>query len=311
MSSKRKIVVGTMFAAVLAGVGVYAVGVANASVPAPVPSYVNVVPAAPRIVAAPGITLNAGQAVDIAVAGKTFGTTAVPANTTGVTVSISSIAPSAAGSLTVWTTEAGRPGTPSVNYKLGETATNVVTVGLNSTGKLSVYSSQKTRFLMALLAFNTPVPAPTCTPTMTEIPASSKTLTKVGGSIRSGATDFGSVTLPAGTYDTRVVGGFTGLNNDDTFLSEGTFLTGTLTVVKGAEINSTFTNNVTAGGVLIPKSNSDTLTQDPTVAISTFLVLPEPTDVHVKLFAYASNSSTEGSGEVKANVQVAQFRKVC
>ena len=192
------------------------------------------------------------------------------------------------------------------------------TVSLDSRGRLAVYSTARTRFTLQLQSYTTPTttpPPPTCTATISTIEPSTKTLAQVGGSIRAaspaGATDFGSVNLPAGTYDARVIGGFTGFNNNDTWLPSGVFLTGTMTVVKGATINSDFTNNVTTGGVMIPKSDSTTLTQDPTLAISTFLVLDAPTEVHIKLFAYASNSGTAGSGQVKANVQSAQFRKVC
>jgi hypothetical protein len=147
-------------------------------------------------------------------------------------------------------------------------------------------------------------------PVLKSIDGSTKTL-DVGGSIRTRSTDFGSVTLAAGTWDARVVGGWTGLNNGNKDCTSGsTFLTGTLVVVKGDTINSDFSNDVTAGGVLIPESDSATLTQDPTAAVNTYLVLSEPTEVHVKLFAYASDSSQSCSGTLKGNVQVAQFAKI-
>lgn len=311
-SRRRKLgALGGVLVAVVAGTtALYGALSASASVPTPELGYVTVLPSAPRVVAYPGTQLNAGQTVTVQIAGENFSGTAIPSNTTGVTVSISSVTPAAAGNLKVWTAEAGEPGTPAVVFGAGQSATNVASVGLNSTGKLNVKASVKTRFVLAITEYVTPVPV-ACKSTLYTIPAAVKTLTKVGGSIRTGATDFGSVTLPAGTYDTRVVGGFTGLNNGDDWLPADVFLTGTLTVVKGDEINATFTNNVTAGGVLIPKSNSATLTQDPTLAISTFLVLDAATDVHVKLFAYASNSGTAGSDHVKANVQSAQFRSTC
>ena len=288
----------------------YSTLAANASVPAPTPGYVTTLSTAPRIVSGPGMQLVAGQTVSLEVAGKTFSGITVPADATGVTVSITSMAPSAAGKLTVWTTEAGQPGSPTVTFGAGQQQTNSTYVGLNSAGKLNVQASVATKFVLALQAYVTPVPAP-CVPKLYSIPASKKTLTKVGGSIRTGATDFGSVNLPAGTYDTRVVGGWTGLNNGDTWLPDGVFLTGTLVVVKGAEIAADFSNDVTAGGVLIPKADSATLTMDPTAQVTTFLTLAEPTEVHVQLFAYASNSGTAGSGEVDANVQSAQFRSTC
>jgi hypothetical protein len=295
--------------AVVAGGGVAAVGIANADT-TPTPSM-------PYIVAPPGTSLDSGDTTTIQVAGRTFSGTAVPSNATGAVVKITSVNPASSGTLTVYTSGKRPTGAATVSYRRGQSATGTANVALDSRGRFAVYSSARTRFTLQLQSYTTPTttpttpPAPTCTATISTIEPSTKTLTQVGGSIRAGATDFGSVNLPAGTYDARVIGGFTGFNNNDTWLPSGVFLTGTMTVVKGATINSDFTNNVTAGGVMIPKSDSTTLTQDPTLAISTFLVLDALTEVHVKLFAYASNSGTAGSGQVKANVQSAQFRKVC
>lgn len=307
---RKRVLFAATVTAVVAGAGVAAVGIANADT-TPTPSN-------PYIVAPPGASLDSGDTDTLQIAGRTFSGTAVPSNATSAVVSISSINPSSSGYLTVYKTGTRRPGGATISYRRGQNVTGTANVPLDSRGRLTVYSSARTRYTMRLQSFTTPTttpPAPTCTATISTIAPSTKTLTQVGGSIRAaspaGATDFGSVTLPAGTYDTRVIGGFTGFNNTDTWLPSGVFLTGTMTVVRGAAINSSFTNNVTAGGVIIPKSNSTTLTQDPTLSISTFLVLTESTDVHVKLFAYASDSGTAGSGQVKANVQSAQFRKVC
>ncbi|WP_433379992.1 hypothetical protein ACQPZX_14480 [Actinoplanes sp. CA-142083] len=298
----RRYALAAAVATVVAG-GVAAVGVANADT-TPTPSN-------PYIVAPPGDSLGGGEATKIQVAGRTFSGTAVPSNATGAVVKITSINPASSGSLTVYTTGNRPTGAATVSYRRGQSASGTATVPLDSRGRLTVYSSARTRFTLQLQSYSTPTTIPVCTATISTISPSVKTLTQVGGSIRAGATDFGSVNLPAGTYDARVIGGFTGFNNNDTWLPSGVFLTGTMTVVKGATINSDFTNNVTAGGVMIPKSDSATLTQDPTLAISTFLVLDAPTEVHIKMFAYASNSGTAGSGQVKANVQSAQFRKVC
>jgi hypothetical protein len=312
-SRARRYALATTVVAVVAGGGIAAVGVANADT-TPTPTN-------PYIVAPPGTSLGSDDTTTIQVAGRTFSGTAVPQNATGAVVKITSVEPAASGSLTVYTTGTRRPNAATVSYRRGQSVAGTANVSLDSRGRLTVYSSARTRFTLQLQSYSTPTttpttpPAPTCTATISTIAPSSKTLTQVGGSIRAaspaGATDFGSVDLPAGTYDARVIGGFTGFNNNDTWLPSGVFLTGTMTVVKGATINSDFTNNVTAGGVMIPKSDSTTLTQDPTLAISTFLVLDAPTEVHIKLFAYASNSGTAGSGQVKANVQSAQFRKVC
>jgi hypothetical protein len=320
-SRTRRYALATAVVAVAAGGGIAAVGVANADT-TPTPTN-------PYVVGPPGTSLSSDDSTTVQVAGRSFSGTAVPQNATGAVVKITSVEPASSGSLTVYTTGTRRPNAATVSYRRGQTATGTANVSLDGRGRLTVYSSARTRFTLQLQSYSTPTttpttpptttpttpPAPTCTATISTIAPSSKTLTQVGGSIRAaspaGATDFGSVDLPAGTYDARVIGGFTGFNNNDTWLPSGVFLTGTMTVVKGATINSDFTNNVTAGGVMIPKSDSTTLTQDPTLAISTFLILDAPTEVHIKLFAYASNSGTAGSGQVKANVQSAQFRKVC
>lgn len=301
--TRRRAGLTAAVAAVVIGGGVVGVGMANADV-TPTPSN-------PYIVGPSAVTLDDGDTDVLQIAGRTFQGTSVPSNATGATVSITAVNPSSSGFATVYTTGNRRPSTPAVTYRRNQNATGTTSVTLDSRGRLTVYSSERIRYTLRLLSYSTPDTSPACTPTLSTITPSTRTLTNVGGSIRTRATDFGSVTLPAGTYDTRVIGGFTGLNNNDTYLPAGVFLTGTLTVVKGATINSDFTNNVTAGGVIIPKSNSSTLTQDPTLAISTFLVLTSTTDVHVQLFAYASDSGTAGSGQLKANVQSAQFRKVC
>lgn len=306
-AKRKRIGLAALVATVVVGGSAAAMGIANAST-TPTPSD-------PAIVASPGAQLGSGQVQVIQIAGETFGATAVPSNATAATVSITSVNPSNAGDLTVYTTGARRPGTPTVSFNRHQNVTDTADVTLDGSGRLSVYSSARTRFTMRLLSYDTPDRrtggSPSCVSTIYTIPASTATLAHVGGSIRTGATDFGDVSLPRGTYDTRVIGGFTGFNNSDTWLPAGVFLTGTMVVVKGATIAADFSNDVTAGGAIIPKSNSNTLTQDPTLAISTFLVLTATTDVHVQLFAYASDSSSAGSGQVKANVQSAQFRKVC
>lgn len=302
--NKKRVGLAVAVAAVVAAGGVAAVGIADAGV--------NPTPANPYIVAPPGSWLGSGDTQTLQIAGRSFSGTAVPSDASSAVVSVTSVSSSSSGYLTVYTTGTRRPGSPTVSYRRNQTTTGTAEVVLDGRGRLTVYSSAHVRFTMRLLSYTTPdAPPPVCVATIATIAPSVKTLTNVGGSIRSGATDFGSVTLPAGTYDTRVIGGFTGFNNTDTWLPDGVFLTGTLVVVKGAAIAPDFSNDVTTGGVIIPKSNSATLTQDPTLSISTFLILTAPTDVHVQLFAYASNSGTAGSGQVKANLQSAQFRKVC
>lgn len=303
-SNKRKrIGLAAAVAAVVVGGGVAAMGIANAGT-TPTPS-------SPYIVGPTAASLSAGESETLQIAGRTFQGNAVPANANGVTVSVTAINPAASGHLTVYRSGSPRPGTATVNYRRNQSATGTAAVTLDGRGRLSVYSSERTRYTLRLLSFSTPDTVPSCASTISTITPGTRTLATVGGSIRSGATDFGSVTLPAGTYDTRVIGGFTGFNNTDTWLPANVFLTGTLVVVKGATIASDFSNDVTAGGVVIPRSASNSLTQDPTLSISTFLTLTSTTEVHVQLFAYASDSSSTGSGHVKANIQSAQFRRLC
>lgn len=299
----KRIALAAAVAAVVVGGGVTAMGMANAATtPAPAHPYI-----------VHDSTLGAGDTTTITVAGRTFGGTSVPSDATDVNLSISVDDPSSSGRLTIYPTGSSRPSTATLTYRRNNDASGTADVGLNSAGKLTVYTSERIHYSLRLLSYTTPdlSGSSSCSATLYTIPASTHTLATVGGSIRTGATDFGSVTLPAGTYDTRVIGGFTGFNNNDTWEPSNIFLTGTLVVVKGATIASDFSNDVTAGGVIIPKSNSTTLTQDPTVAISTFLVLAAPTNVHLKMFAYASDSSSTGSGHVSANIQSAQFRSVC
>lgn len=302
--NRKRIALGAAVAAVVIGGGVAAVGVANAGT--------TNTPARPYIVS--NSTINDGETDTITVAGRSFNGTAVPSNATSVALAVSVSNPSSSGRLTVYTTGTSRPSSPTLNYSRHNDTTATTNVTLSGSGRINVYSSERMRYSLRLLSYSTPdTSGPSnCTETISTInPVSSRTLTNVGGSIRSGATDFGSVMLPAGTYDTRVIGGFTGANNNDSWYPSGLFLTGTMVIVKGATIAADFSNDITTGGVIIPKSDSSTLTQDPTLAISTFLTLAVPTDVHVKLFAYASNSGTAGSGQLKGNLQSAQFRKLC
>jgi hypothetical protein len=307
----KRIALAAAAAAVVVGGTAAAMGIASAGT--------TNAPAHPSIVT--DDSLGAGDTTTFTIAGRTFGSTTVPSNATGVTLSVSVDDPASSGRLTVYPTGSTRPSTATLNFSRHNDAATTADVDLGTNGRISVYSTRQVDFSLRLLSYTTPdistLPGGggrgdrNCDSTIQTIAPSSKTLTNVGGSIRTRATDFGSVTLPAGTYDTRVIGGFTGANNNDTWYTSNIFLTGTLVVVKGATIASDFSNDVTDGGVIIPKSNSTTLTQDPTLAISTFLVLTHSTDVHVQLFAYASDSSSTGSGLLKGNIQSAQFRRVC
>jgi hypothetical protein len=320
----RKLLSG-LAAAAIAVTGAFALtGSASAAVDnsTALPANGTVLPQARRIVPFPGMSLNANQTVALQVAGQTFESDAhVPADATGVVVSITSIAPEGNGNLRVWTTGAGTPSTGAVYFHTGEQATNLAFVALGD-GKINVQAiGAKTKFVLALMSYYTPLAAP---PVPTTIAANEKALENIGPSVRtdnatpgSGVTDLGHVTLPAGTYDTRVIGGFSGLKNTAD-IPAGTFLEGFLAVTKGAGIPAGFGNVLAqTQGVEIPKTNSSsaTYTIDPTIQLSTFITLTESTDVHVQLYAYSSNGVDYGSTDdhplgVKANIASAKFLKI-
>ncbi len=306
---------------------VTAVAVSPVTAAAPLPvvaGNTTVLPDGPRLVPSPGSVVNAGQTITLKVAGETFSGRAIPANATGVVLSVSSLIPTAAGDARVWATGGGMPGTPTVSFVKGEKSTSVAFVGLNDSGSINVYASVKTNVIIGISAYVTPLAAPAAPVVKTIAAAESKTLDQVGGSIRGdaannlkGATAFGSVVLPAGTWDARVVAGFTGLNNSNKECTTGdNFLTGSMVIVKGdgsADPNRLFDFDqvaATTGGVVVPESNSTTLTQDPTLSASTFITLAEDTKVTVRLFGYASDSSTSCTGTLKGNLQSASFLKV-
>lgn len=313
MPKRTKIIAaGTVAAVALIATGLVGstTPYASAAVPPVTAGSVSFLPSAPRLVSSPGTLFAAGQTQTFQVAGKTFGgNTTIPANATGVILSVSAAGPQANGLITVWTTDAGKPGTATVSFTKGVPATNVATVALNDTGKLNIFASAATRVLVSIQGYVAPAAAPAA-PVVKTIGAVASKSIDVGGSIRTRATEFAKITLPAGTWDTRVLGGFTGLNNVNNTVPAGVTLTGTMVVQKGATMGDNFENNVTVGGITIPRSQSDTLTQDPTAAINTFITLTESTELTVKFFAYASNSSQAGSGELKANLQSATFVKV-
>lgn len=303
-------------------------GSANASIPSPVKGNATVLQAAPRIVGSPGMHLNAGQTVSLAVAGESFGGIEIPENATGVAVTVTTIAPAGDGQLKVWTTEAGEPGTGAVQFKTGVQTTEGVFVGLNSDGKLNVKATgNATSFVMALNVYYTPVPTVPAA-VHAEIAPNAATLAHVGGSIYNGATLLGTLAnpLPAGTYDARMLAGWTGLNTTTggCVPADGSFLTGTVVMtLDGPTVDPDGAGPLTAhtafdegqvvgkaGGVMIPKSNSATLTQDPTAMISTHFTIAVPTKVNIFSFAYLSNSGSTCDGHVSANLASATFDRV-
>lgn len=310
------------FLASLAAVGALAVGIAFtvsgtalASVPAPTVGNVTVLSSAPRLVPSPGSAFAAGETKTFQVAGETFSGTAIPANATGVTISISATNSAAHGKLTVWTTDAGQPGPGTVTFEVGGGQTNVAFVGLNSDGKLNVYASAKTQALISIQSYVTPL----AQPQIFGIPAADKTLDHIGPSVRtdnstpgSGVTDLGNVVLPAGVYDARIIGGFSGLKGNADIPS-GVSLLGGLFVTRGSGIPSGFGNVLAqTQGIEIPKTNSGSAsyTVDPTAQVSTFLSLNTATEVHVQAYAYSSDGADRAALGVKANIASAQFLKL-
>jgi hypothetical protein len=145
-------------------------------------------------------------------------------------------------------------------------------------------------------------------PVVKQAASVSKKTINVGGSIRTRATEFGDITLPAGVWTASVRGTFTGFNNN-TDLPSTVTVTGTFLIQKGSSMGDDFGNNVTVGGITIPRAQSDTLTQDPTAAINDTIKLDEETTLHFKAFGYASDSSQRDS-VLKFSLDSATFVKV-
>jgi hypothetical protein len=291
-------------------------GVASAASPTPVAANVVAIPLT-RIVNTPGDALANGGTVSVQVAG----THGIPVNATAVEGLLSVYEDTGVSRVSVETDGTGAPGTPTViggrtTIAQPSGAGEAFHVALSSTGKVAVHNvGAATRFLLAVSGYD--VPAITCQSSLFSITPAKVTLGHVGGSIRTGATDAGSVQLPAGTYDTRVLGNFFGLNNADDAAFAGHQLFGTMVLVKGDAIAPDFSHDITDGGHLIDQANSATLTVDPTTQVSTFLTLAAPTAVHVEFFAALDDSSSTGTtgqpgaGAVTATIQSAQFRSVC
>lgn len=267
---------------------------ALAAVPATQAGNVTVLPTAPRMIAWPGTPLKKGETKTLAVGGQTFGGVKIPADATGVTLSVTVQNAAAAGKANVWTAGVGRPGTPTISFPKTTQTTTSAFVGLDSAGKMSVYSSVAADVLFNIQAYVAPVaaPQPPTPPVVKTIAKTERELVNVGGSFKARSKVVGGVTLAPGTYDARLTGTFVGFNNE-TDLAEGINVTGTMALTLGTEVKSDFSNNVTVGGIAIPRANSDTLTQDPTASISTFITLTEETTVQVRAFGYASNSSQQ------------------
>jgi hypothetical protein len=315
---RNVLITGLTAVAIGASSIVYGITGASASIPAPAKGNITVLAQGPRLVPSPGRSITGGETQTVKVAGETFQGVTIPASATGVVLSVSNNQSAGAGQLRVYTTDAGQPGTPTISWDNGRISTASITVGLNDTGKLNVHSTTATRYLAAIVGYVTPLESPAA-PVIKTIEPSAKTLEHVGPSVRtdnttpgSGVTDFGKVTLAAGTYDVNVIGGFTGLKRtadipDTTSLRGGLFLT------KGAGIPAGFGNVLSQNqGVDILKTNSgsDTFTIDPTIQLNYKLVLTESTEVHVSLYAYSSDGVDRSALNVGGNIRSAQFTKI-
>lgn len=84
-----------------------------------------------------GKTLGAGQTLNVQVTG--LGT--VPAGATAAVLNVTAVNPTAAGFLTVFPEGTTMPTVSNLNFNIGQTVANLVTVGLSASGMASVYNS--------------------------------------------------------------------------------------------------------------------------------------------------------------------------
>ncbi|NNE10871.1 MAG: hypothetical protein HKN41_01345, partial [Ilumatobacter sp.] len=81
--------------------------------------------------------IEAGDTLTLKVAGRG----GVPGNADGVFLNVTAVTPGAAGFLTVYPCNAGRPLASNVNYVAGDVVPNVVLAQLSPTGQVCIYSS--------------------------------------------------------------------------------------------------------------------------------------------------------------------------
>lgn len=84
-----------------------------------------------------GQTLGAGQTLNVQVTGMGN----VPAGATAAVLNVTAVNPTAAGFLTVFPEGTTMPTVSNLNFNMGQTVANLVTVGLSSSGMASVYNS--------------------------------------------------------------------------------------------------------------------------------------------------------------------------
>lgn len=309
--NRKRITLGAAIVAIALGGTAIGIGVANADVTA-APAQVVAI-SAPRILDNVTIAANTTQTVDIG--GSTINGYSYPAALTGVTLNISAQGVGAAGGLTVWTAGEGKPGNPAITYADNTVTTGQVAVTTNTAGAIQIANTGKVKIKVGVASYLLPKTDPA--PVFAAIAPAEKTLTHIGVSVKSdcgcaggGTTDLGSVTLPAGTWDVRIMGGFTGIKAS-VDLASGEEIIGGLFLASDDHISSGFAQVITQNqGVKIPHTTTGTLTVDPTDNLSDFITLTAPTTVHVLAYAYSTASQDRSDLGVKANIRTAKFLKV-
>lgn len=110
---KKKLIASAAAVALGLTVGLYAAvngGVASAAVLPATPGNVTFL-SGPRIGGSTGTAINANQTVAIKAAGQSFGGVAIPATATGLVLTVTSDQSTGPGTMRVWTTDVGMPGT--------------------------------------------------------------------------------------------------------------------------------------------------------------------------------------------------------
>jgi hypothetical protein len=270
-----------------------------------------------RVVAYPGAALAKNAVKTHQIAGATFGSQSVPANATGVAIDITSTASTSDGALLVYPSNVSKPGVGTVYFDSGERVTESAIVQLSPDGKLNVSTTATGQvYTLTVTSYITPVAAP-APPVVKTIAKKAFTPIKVGGGFVARNTDMGEVTLEPGTYDARVMAQFQGFNQttDPTKPGYNTVpadvkLTGTVVISLGDTVNPDFSNNISVGGIVVQDSASSTLTVETTGGPNTIFTITAATDVHVRVFAAASDSSQAGSDQLKVALDSAVFRKL-
>jgi hypothetical protein len=94
---------------------------------------------------APKAAVGPARAITLTVAG-------LPSNTRAVTLNVTVTQPTASGFLTVYPTGASRPAASSLNFVKGQTVPNLVTAGVDTAGRVTIYNSAGYTHVVADLA---------------------------------------------------------------------------------------------------------------------------------------------------------------